>query len=52
MIGVIAKITKLLAMERISVFVVSTYNTDYFFISAENFDAGVAILSDNSYVFS
>ena len=31
MIGVIAKITDLLAKERISVFVVSTYNTDYFF---------------------
>ena len=52
MIGVIAKITNILAKAEISVFVVSTYDTDYFFISDENFNAGVRTLADNGYVIS
>ena len=52
MIGVIAKITNILAKAEISVFVVSTYDTDYFFISDENFNAGVRTLTDNGYVIS
>ena len=49
MIGVIAKITNILAKADISVFVVSTYNTDYFFMNTESFDAGIGILADNGY---
>jgi len=50
LIGVIAKITDLLAKENISVFVVSTYNTDYIFVKAENFDRGLKTLIYNGYV--
>jgi len=50
MIGVIARIANILAQAGISVFVVSTYNTDYIFIKAINFDKGVQTLVGNGYV--
>ena len=50
MIGVIAKISNLLAEAKISVFVVSTYNTDYILLKAENFDRGAQILAHNGYI--
>ncbi|MCL2362545.1 MAG: ACT domain-containing protein [Defluviitaleaceae bacterium] len=49
MIGVIAKISCILAEAKISVFVVSTYNTDYILMKSENFDSGVSALSSNGY---
>ena len=50
MIGVIAKISGLLAEANISVFVVSTYNTDYILLKAENFDKGIQALVRNGYI--
>jgi len=47
MVGVIAKISALLAEAGISVFVVSTYNTDYVFIKEENFERAVELLQNN-----
>ena len=44
MVGVIAGITKVLAEADISVFVVSTYNTDYILLKSHDFDNGLAIL--------
>jgi len=49
MIGVIAKISNLLAEAEISLFVVSTYNTDYVLLKAENFDSGIQVLKRNGY---
>ena len=49
MIGVISKISGLLAEAGISVFVVSTYNTDYVFVKAENFDESARIFVCNGY---
>ena len=49
MIGVISKISTLLAEAGISVFVVSTYNTDYVFVKAANFDRCAQVLSSNGY---
>ena len=49
MIGVISRISALLAEAGISVFVVSTYNTDYVFVKAANFDKCVRVLSSNGY---
>jgi hypothetical protein len=49
MIGVIAKIANILAEIGIPIFVVSTYNTDYILMKAENFDKGVESLIQNSY---
>ena len=50
MIGVIAKIANILAEAEISIFVVSTYNTDYILLKIENFDRGIQILVRNGYV--
>lgn len=49
MIGVIAEISGLLANAGISLFVVSTYNTDYILLKQEHFQNGIRILEDNNY---
>lgn len=48
-LGVIARIADILCREGISIFVVSTYNTDYLFIKAVHLDAGVSALSRQGY---
>ena len=50
MIGVIAKISNILVNEDISIFVVSTYNTDYIFFKAENHEKACRALVHNGYV--
>lgn len=50
MIGVISKIAGILAKADIGIFVVSTYNTDYIFLKAINFDKGVKALINNGYL--
>jgi len=49
MIGVIAKISNILAEAKIGIFVVSTFNTDYIFIKTESFDRAVEELIRESY---
>ncbi|MDR2611208.1 MAG: ACT domain-containing protein [Clostridiales Family XIII bacterium] len=49
LIGIIAKISGILAERRISVFVVSTYNTDYIFLKSASYDAALAALRENGY---
>ena len=49
MIGVIAKISKILSEAKISIFVASTYNTDYFFVKEENFEKAIQMLKRNNY---
>ena len=44
LVGVLADITGALARAGISVFVISTYNTDYVFIKSHDFDKGLAFL--------
>ena len=46
LIGIVAKLTKILAAEGISVFVISTYNTDYILVKAYNFERALAVLGD------
>ena len=50
MIGVIAKIANILAENDISIFVISTYNTDYIFIKSMNFNKAIQLLICNGYV--
>ena len=50
MIGVISKISNLLAANMISIFVISTYNTDYIFVKVENYEKCIQILICNGYV--
>jgi uncharacterized protein len=47
--GVLARISSLLAADGISIFAVSTYNTDYIFTKASSLDRAVAILGKSGY---
>ena len=49
LIGILAKITNILAEHKISVFAVSTYNTDYILIKSENFLKAIDVLKNNGY---
>ena len=49
LIGILAKISAILADNKIGIFVVSTYNTDYILTKAENFEKAISLLSDNGY---
>ena len=49
MVGVLARISSLLAEHAISIFAVSTYNTDYVFTKADSFDAAIALLEQAGY---
>jgi hypothetical protein len=46
LVGVISGITGTLANAGISVFVISTYNTDYVFIKSHDFDKALALLGN------
>lgn len=49
LIGILSKISKLLADNEISIFVISTYNTDYILVKEKNIDKTIKILSENDY---
>jgi hypothetical protein len=52
LVGVIAKISAALAAEGISVFVVSTYNTDYLFLKTRDYERGACALREDGYTIS
>ena len=49
LIGILSKISGILAESRIGIFAVSTYNTDYILVKAENFDKAIQALSSSGY---
>ena len=49
LIGVLAKISGILAERKIGIFVVSTYNTDYILVKAYEFERAAQALADNGY---
>lgn len=49
LIGILAKIAVVLADNGISIFVVSTYNTDYVLIKKENYQKGLEVLRAAGY---
>ena len=49
LVGILADISGLLAKEKISIFAISTYDTDYVLTKAECFEKAVKKLSDNGY---
>lgn len=51
MIGVLARISALLAAGGISIFAVSTFNTDYVFTKEDMIDRAVAVLKKAGYPF-
>lgn len=49
LIGILSKISTLLAESGIGIFAVSTYNTDYILVKEENFAKALNVLSGNGY---
>lgn len=52
LIGILSKISTILAENKIGIFAVSTFNTDYILVKSENFDKAVAVLELNGYTFT
>ena len=49
LIGILAKLSAVLAEKKIGIFAVSTYNTDYIFVKQENFDRALDALAEAGY---
>lgn len=49
LIGILSKISTILAENKIGIFVVSTYNTDYILVKKENFHRAMDVLSAAGY---
>ena len=50
LIGILSRLSGILAENKIGIFAVSTYNTDYILVKSENFDRAMDILSDAGYI--
>ena len=49
LIGILSKISGILAENNIGIFAVSTFNTDYILVKAENFERALSVLSEEGY---
>ena len=49
LIGILSKITAILAENQIGIFAVSTYNTDYILVKEENFEKSMRALDEAGY---
>ena len=49
LIGILSKLSSILAENRIGIFAVSTFNTDYILVKAENFDRAMEVLAAEGY---
>ena len=49
LIGILSKISAILAENKVGIFAVSTYNTDYIFVKEENFNKAINALKGNGY---
>lgn len=52
LIGILSKISAVLAENHIGIFAVSTFDTDYILVKSENFDKAVSVLKLNGYTFT
>lgn len=50
LIGILSKLSGILAEHKIGIFAVSTYNTDYIFVKEENFERALKVLALEGYV--
>jgi len=50
LIGILSKLSGILAEHKIGIFAVSTYNTDYILVKEENFERALNVLSAEGYV--
>jgi len=49
LIGILSKISSILAENKIGIFAVSTYNTDYVLVKEENFTKALEVLAEAGY---
>ena len=49
LIGILSKLSAILAENQIGIFAVWTYNTDYIFVKSENFSRALKVLTDAGY---
>lgn len=52
LIGILSKLSGILAENKIGIFAVSTYNTDYILVKSENFDKAMELLAKSGYTIS
>lgn len=51
LIGILSRISTILAQAKISIFAISTYNTDYILVKSDKLENTVEILEKNEYEF-
>ena len=49
LIGILSRISGILAENKIGIFAVSTYNTDYILVKEENFESALQVLAESGY---
>ena len=49
LVGILARITKVLASNQIGIFAISTFNTDYILVKEENLDKALTVLKNAGY---
>ena len=49
LIGILSKLSGILAEHKIGIFAVSTYNTDYILVKEENFERALGVLNSEGY---
>lgn len=49
LIGILSKLSGILAEHKIGIFAVSTYNTNYILVKKENFDKALTVLASEGY---
>lgn len=52
LIEILSKISTILANEKIGIFVISTFNTDYILVKESNFEKSLTILERNDYTIA
>lgn len=52
LIGILSKLSGILAEHKIGIFAVSTYNTDYILVKEENFERALKVLALEGYVIA
>ncbi len=50
LVGILSKISGILAENKIGIFAVSTYNTDYIFVKQDNFSRALQVLEAEGYI--
>ena len=50
LIGILSKLSGILAEHKIGIFAVSTYNTDYILVKEENYERALTVLASEGYI--